>query len=157
MQRLMFDPGVYGGTPLHMVSATCAMSVPIGCTFTTVSALAPTCCFLAKWFRLAWRAQANASRRASARGCSAADDRRPYHRALARMTLLSAARSDALDRTVHHALRAQLLGACCCVALVLVYCYLIHGSTLLGINVNDVPVHSKNDDTLHVMLHECPL
>eukprot|EP00965_Chrysotila_dentata_P263186 6214778-Pleurochrysis_carterae.AAC.6 len=59
------------------------------------------------------RTQANAARRTSARATFAADNRRPLLRTLARHTPLTAARSDALDQTVHHALRAQPLSAIC--------------------------------------------
>eukprot|EP00965_Chrysotila_dentata_P086485 2854499-Pleurochrysis_carterae.AAC.1 len=66
------------------------------------------------------------------------------------MTPLSAARSDALTRTVHHALRAQLLSSCCCLTLACVYSYWIHGSTLLGIDMRAMPLLSAYPSTVEI-------
>eukprot|EP00965_Chrysotila_dentata_P066519 2202450-Pleurochrysis_carterae.AAC.1 len=118
------------------------MSVPFACAGAVAVAIAPTADFVSNWLLLAWRAQANAARRRSMRGVAAIDNRRTHTCALAQTTPLSASRSDALTHTVHHALRAHILSACCCLTLACVYSYWIHGSALLGINTRAMPLLS---------------
>eukprot|EP00965_Chrysotila_dentata_P076027 2512337-Pleurochrysis_carterae.AAC.1 len=116
------------------------MLAPFGCVVLLTEALRPTVTFLSTWMNLVQRTQANTARRTSACATFAADNRRPLHRALARHTPLTAARSDALDRTVHHALRAQTLSAICYFTLAGVYCYWVYGTALLGIDDQRLPL-----------------
>eukprot|EP00965_Chrysotila_dentata_P146681 4843924-Pleurochrysis_carterae.AAC.7 len=137
VQHILFDPGASDllARALPCAKHAMAMLAPLGCTLSLAKALRPTVSAVTLWVKSARRPHANTARRASARETSAADNRRPLHRALAHHTPLTAARSDALDRTVHHALRAQLLSALCCLTLAGMYCSWLHGSTLLGIDV----------------------
>eukprot|EP00965_Chrysotila_dentata_P048960 1624913-Pleurochrysis_carterae.AAC.1 len=80
------------------MAAICAAFVLVACACATASAIAPTAGVVTRWCLLAWRAQAKAPRRASARGTTATDNRRMLTHNLAQLTPLTAARSDALDR-----------------------------------------------------------
>eukprot|EP00965_Chrysotila_dentata_P025883 858921-Pleurochrysis_carterae.AAC.1 len=95
----MFDPGAFGADPSHVASTVCAMSVSFACAGAIAVTMAPAAGFVANWLRLAWRAQANAARRKSVRDVAAIDNRRTPTCAFAQLTPLTAARSDAMNRT----------------------------------------------------------
>eukprot|EP00965_Chrysotila_dentata_P097757 3231924-Pleurochrysis_carterae.AAC.1 len=142
LQRVLFDPGAHGAGLMHAISTFSAVTMTLGCALAAALTFAPFC--------VAQRAQANSARRKPVRGASATGDRRTLSHALERLTPLKAARCDALRRSVHFALRFQLISASCCVTLACIYCYMIHGSALLGINERNMPALATRPSVVDV-------